>query len=178
MNQLFASVLIGTASLAFAVTASAAPAHSRATYNATFEKATADGKAAQDKCDALSGNAKDVCIEQAKAVEGRAKADAKAQYKRTRKTRTEARIAAADGDFAVAAAKCRAKAGNDQDFCVEEAQAVHAKAIEDAKSTKKVADASADAREAEYRVALQKCDTLSAAGKDSCVEETKDRFLK
>jgi hypothetical protein len=77
----------------------------------------------QDKCHALSGNDKEVCVEEAKAAEKRTKADAKAQYKQTRKAHTDARIAAADADYKVAAQKCDALAGTDKDSCVSAAKA-------------------------------------------------------
>src|SRR4029077_19089871 len=102
MNKLFASVLIGTATLTMA---SAAMAMTRASYNATLDKATATYKMARSQCDSLSGNGKDVCVEEAKAVEKRAKAEAKAEYKHTTKAQTNALIAAADADYAVAKAK-------------------------------------------------------------------------
>jgi hypothetical protein len=180
MNKLFASVLIGVATLTVATAATAKTSETRANYNATVDRASANYKMARDKCDSLSGNGKDVCVEEAKAVEKRAKADAKAQYEHTRKARTDARIAAADADYAVAKAKCGAKAGNDMNVCVEEAKAAQTKAVAEAKANKKVSDARVEAREdtreADYKVAAQKCDALSGADKDSCVSAAKAKF--
>ena len=39
-------------------------------------------------------------------------------------------------------------------------------------------DASADKREAEYKVAIEKCDVLAGAAKDSCVSSAKSRYGK
>jgi len=177
MNKLFASVLIGAATLTMA---SAAMAMTRASYNATLDKATANYKMARNQCDSLSGNGKDVCVEEAKAVEKRAKAEAKAEYKHTTKAQTNALIAAADADYAVAKAKCGAKTGNDMSVCVEEAKAAKTKAVAEAKANKKVSDARvearADTRAADYKVAAQKCEALAGAEKDSCVSAAKAKF--
>lgn len=180
MNKLFASVLIGVATLTVATAATAATSESRANYNATVDRASVNYKIARNKCDSLSGNGKDVCVAEAKAEEKRAKADAKAHYKHTRKARTDALIAAADADYAVAKAKCGAKAGNDMKVCVEQAKAAQTKAVAEAKANKKVSDARvearADTREADYKVAAQKCDALSGAAKDRCVSAAKAKF--
>ena len=181
MNKLLATVLIGVATLAVATAATAkTTSETRATYNATLDKASADYKLARDKCNSLSGNGKDVCVAEAKGVEKRAKADAKAQYKHTSKAQTNALIAAADADYAVAKAKCGAKAGNDMSVCVEEAKAAQTKAVAEAKANKKVSDARVEAREdtrqADYQVAAQKCDALAGADKDSCVSAAKAKF--
>ena len=180
MNKLLASVLIGAATLSFAGAAAAMTTETRAHYNAAVDKASADYKTARAKCDSLSGNAKDVCVEEAKAAEKRAKADAKAVYKHTTKAHTNALIAAADADYSVAKAKCGAKAGNDKEVCVEEAKAAHTKAVAEAKANKKVSDARVEAREdtleADYKVAEQKCEALAGADKDACISAAKAKF--
>ena len=180
MNKLFASVFIGVATLTITSAAMAMTHETRASYNAAVDKATANYKMARDKCDSLSGNGKDICVEEAKAAKKRAKADAKAQYKHTTKAQTQALIAAADADYSVAKAKCGAKTGNDMSVCVEEAKAAQTKAVAEAKANKKVSDARvearADTRVADYKVAAQKCDALAGADKDSCVSAAKAKF--
>jgi len=180
MNKLLAGALIGAASLTFATTAMAVTGQTRASYNAALDKASADYKMARDKCDALAGNGKDVCVEEAKGMEKRAKADAKANYKHTTKAQTSALIAAADADYSVAKAKCGAKTGNEMSVCIEEAKAAQTKAVAQAKANKKVSDARVEARddtrEADYKVAAQKCDALAGVDKDSCVSAAKAKF--
>jgi hypothetical protein len=39
-------------------------------------------------------------------------------------------------------------------------------------------DAAEDKRDADYKVAVEKCDALSGAPKDSCVKDAKVRFGK
>jgi hypothetical protein len=83
--------------------------------------------------------------------------------------------------------------GNDKDVCVKEAKAQYTKAKADAKvdrvasdtsqnAMKKTADARKDAaedkRDAEYKVAVEKCDSLAGAAKDTCVRDAKARYGK
>ena len=65
---------------------------------------SAEAQYKQDKaaCDSLSGNAKDICVEEAKGREKVAKADAEAAYLNTPKAREAARDARADASFDVA----------------------------------------------------------------------------
>jgi len=151
-------------------------------YSAAKDNANAAYKSARAQCDSLSGNAKDVCVAEAKANLKKAKANAEADYKNTDKARRDAKIDAAEADYDVAKAKCDAKNGNDKDVCVKEAKAIETKAKADAKANEKVAAAREDAREdkmnADYKVAIEKCDSMSGAAKDSCVSEAKARYRK
>ncbi len=171
-----AVIALALPTLAFGATTSASE------YSAAKDRAAADYKAAKAQCDRLSGNQKDVCVAEAKAAEKKAKADAEASYKNTDAARRNARIAAAEADYDVAHAKCGAKTGNDKDVCNKEAKATETKVIADAKATQKIAAAKADAKEdkmdAEYKVAIEKCDALSGAAKDSCVSAAKAKYRK
>ena len=53
----------------------------KARYDAQVVRAEAEYDVAKEKCDDLAGNQKDVCEKEAKAIEVKAKADAKAAYK-------------------------------------------------------------------------------------------------
>jgi hypothetical protein len=178
LNRLLQGFVIGLAipTLAFGA------AMTSNDYSAAKDRAETEYKAARAQCDSLSGNPKDVCVAEAKAAEKKAKAEAEAQYKNTDKARADARIAAAEADYDVAKAKCGAKTGNDKDVCLKEAKAIEVKAKADAKATEKVAAAREDAREdkvdADYKVALEKCDALSGAAKDSCVANAKAKYRK
>ena len=111
-----------------------------------------------------------------------AKANAEADYKNPDKARRDAKTDAAEADYDVAKAKCEAKTGNDKDVCIKEAKAIETKAKADAKANEKVAAAKEDAREdkmnADYKVALEKCDSLSGPAKDACVSDAKARYKK
>ena len=144
-------------------------------------------------CDSLSGNGKDICVEEAKGKEKIAKAEADAAYLNTPKAREAARDARADANYAVAKERCDDLAGNAKDVCVKEAKATHVRATADAKvdrvsadtrndSAEKTAEARRDAtndkRDADYKVAVEKCDSLAGPSKDTCLRDAKSRFGK
>ena len=124
--------------------------------------------------------------------EGR-KAEAEAAYENTPKARENPRLARADATYEVAKEKCDDLAGNAKDVCVKEAKATYVKAKADAKvdrvasdarqeSAQKTAsakrEATEDKRDAEYKVAVEKCDSLAGTAKDACVRDAKARFGK
>jgi len=178
MNRLLEAIVIALAVPTLALGA----AMSSSDYSAAKNRAAADYKAAKARCDALSGNPKDVCVAEAKAAEKKSKADAAAQYKNTDKARRDAKIDTAEADYDVAKAKCGARTGNDKDVCIKEAKAAEVKAKADAKATQKIAsvrkDAAEDKMDAEYKVAVEKCDAQTGAAKDSCVTAAKARYKK
>ncbi|MEO8600638.1 MAG: hypothetical protein ABI656_12500, partial [bacterium] len=170
------------AALACAATASAATDAEKATYKDAKDSATATYKSARAQCDTLKDNPKDVCVAEAKAAEKRSKAEAEAMYKNTPNARMNARIDGFDADYAVAKEKCNAQSGNAKDVCVKEAKAVHTKAVTDAKAKKDIGDVKSDAKkdmsEADYKVAIEKCDGMSGPAKDGCVASAKSKYGK
>ena len=176
VNRLMQALVIGFAVPTLAIGATMTSAE----YKAAKDQAAAQYKAAKAQCDSMSGNDKDVCIAEAKAAEKKAKAEAEAQYKHTEKAAADARIAAAEADYDVAKAKCGAKKGNDKDVCMKEAKAVETKAKADAKAGQKIASAKQDAREdkldADYKVAVERCDALNGAAKTNCVNAAKAKY--
>lgn len=193
MSKLMIS-LLAAAGIAFGSAASAAPSTmSRDSYKAEKDKIEAHYKADKEHCTSMSGNAKDVCQAEAKGKEKVAKAEAEASYKNTDKARYDARVAQADADYDVAKEKCDDMSGNQKDVCVKEAKSAHTKAKADAKVAKvdrktghdaanKRADARQDAREdtrdAQYKVAVEKCDGMNGAAKDQCVKSAKVHYGK
>ncbi|KAF3999599.1 hypothetical protein HAV38_05060 [Glaciimonas immobilis] len=182
MKRLLKTLFFSVATFGFTTGAPAATDTAKTTYKAAEDSATATYKASRAKCDALSGNPKNVCIEEAKATEKRSKAEAEAHYKNTPKAYMGARIEAADGDYAVAKEKCNAFNGNAKDTCAKEAKAAHTKAVVDAKSNKEMNEvqtkATMDKRDADYDVAITKCDSLAGSAKDSCVATTRAKYNK
>ena len=194
MSKLLIS-LLAAAGIAFAGAANAAgsSAMSRDTYKADKDKIEAQYKSEKSHCDSMSGNAKDVCKAEAKGKEKVAKADLEADYKNTDKARYDARVAKADADYDVAKEKCDDLTGTDKDVCVKQAKATHTKAKADAKvarvdnktaanATEKRVEARQDAREdtrdAQYKVAKEKCDAMSGAAKDQCIKDAKAHYGK
>ena len=161
---------------------SANAAITKAEHKAAVKDADAAYTSAKANCKSLSGNAKDVCIAEAKVQKAYAVAKSDGEYKNTAKAMYDGRKDVAKAEYELAKTKCASKAGNDKDVCVKEAKAVEVRAQADAKAGNKVSDAYAAAsdakRTANYRVAIEKCDTFSGDAKDSCVKAAKTRFNK
>lgn len=187
MAMLFAAAGLCAAGGAQAATGS------RDARDASIKQAEMNYKSDKDACKALSGNANDICMAEAKGKEKVAKAEADAAYESTPKARESARKAKADADYDVAKEKCDDMSGNAKDVCVKEAKAAHVKSLADAKvdrvasdtrneSLQKTAaakqDAAQDKRDADYKVAIEKCDALAGPTKDACVHDAKMRFGK
>ena len=166
---------------------------SKASYTQAAKDADAQYKIDKDACAPLSGNAKDICVAEAKGKASVAKAEAEAAYKHTPAARENARIAHAQANYNVAIEKCDDLAGNRKDVCVKEAKSelvkgkANAKVDRVAADTNKEAatkqaearkDASADKRDADYKVAIEKCDALAGPTKDACVSSAKAQYGK
>jgi hypothetical protein len=171
-------------------TTDAAPL-SKVGYTQAIKDADARYKSARSRCASLAGNAKDICAADARGSQSVAKAEAEAAYKPTPKAREEARIARADATYQVAIERCDDLAGNPKDVCVKEAKSglvngranakvdrVAADTSREAAATQAEArkDANEDKREAELKVAIEKCDALSGAAKDACVKAAKSQY--
>jgi hypothetical protein len=83
-------------------------------------------------------------------------------------------------DYKAARAKCNELGGNSKDVCIKEAKAAETATIADAKAAKKNTDtdaaAGADKREAEFKVAREKCDSMSGTTKDICKKEAEATY--
>lgn len=81
---------------------------------------------AKEMCDDKSGNDKDVCIKEAKAVRDKSHADTKLD-KTVRGAITDDAQVKMDANYSVAAEKCDALAGDAKASCVSRAKAKHGK---------------------------------------------------
>jgi hypothetical protein len=117
-------------------------------YQVSVAKAEANYAVANERCDDLAGNAKDVCVKEAKAAETTAKADAKAQLK-------------------TSDAKATANEKSAAAFSKADGQAADARQ-----------DATADKRDADYKVAKEKCGGFAGGAKDECLVQAKAHFGK
>jgi hypothetical protein len=155
---------------------------SNADYNANRTRIGADYKVEKAACASLAGNTKDICVQQAKAKEKVARAELEYSYSGKAADANKLAVARAESDYAVAKERCDDKAGNAKDVCVKEAKAIEVKALADAKLGKEIGearkDAAADKRDADYKVAAEKCDALAGDAKDSCIAAAKARFGK
>jgi hypothetical protein len=155
---------------------------SKADYDAGKMRIEADYKANKAACASLAGNAKDICQEEAQGTEKVAKAELEYGYTGKPADWTKVLTTKADAGYEVAKEKCDDLAGNAKDVCVKEAKAVQTKALADAKLGKKIGDAEAaaseDKRKADYKVATEKCESLSGDAKSSCMASAKASFGK
>jgi hypothetical protein len=138
MRKLIASLALGSCLIGSAAISGAVSDDAKAIYEAAAEHAASEFRDAHVKCDALNGNAQDVCIAEAKARQTRAKGEAEAHYKNTAKARIKARTDLAHAEYVVAEVRCGSKAGKDKDICIKEAKATRTAAIAEAKVDKKV----------------------------------------
>ncbi|MEP7303185.1 MAG: hypothetical protein ABI699_16855, partial [Caldimonas sp.] len=171
LSSLAQAVALCTGTLLFCAGASAAG--DRAPYDQAKAAAKATYATEKKACDAQSGNVKDICVAEAKARETKTEVDAEAVWKDTPKAREHAIHETAEANYKVAKERCDDKAGNDKDVCVKEAKAVMTKAQADAKATQKGSearmDANKDKRDADYKVAAEKCDAMSGDPKSACI---------
>ena len=98
----------------------------KAREHATEEIAEADYKVAKERCDDQNGNAKDVCVKEAKAMMTRTVADAKASMK-GKQARMEAREDKRDANYDVASEKCESMSGDAKGACMDAAKAKYKK---------------------------------------------------
>jgi hypothetical protein len=166
---------------------------SKDAYDIQVRNAETQYKVDKDACASRSGNTKDICLAEANGKEKIAKADAEAAYKNTPTAREVARVTRAEATYGVAKEKCDELAGNPKDVCVKEADAALVKSKADAKVDRVTADtrqdaatkqadaikqANTDKRDAEYKVAIEKCDALAGPAKDSCISNAKVQYGK
>ena len=174
--------------------ATSAMAMTSAEHKAAKDQISADYKANKAKCDALTANANDICMKEAKGAENVAKADLESRYKPSDKNTYKVAEARADADYAVAKEKCDDLSGDAKNVCQKDAKAAHVTAKEKAKvaraqakpadsAAKKEAnvaevkqEATAEKREAQYKAAKERCDTMSGDAKDKCVADAKRMY--
>ena len=159
-----------------------AQALSKPDYKAAKKAIASTYKADKAACASLSANAKDICVEEAKAKEKVAYAELEFNYTGKPADQTKLQMTKAKTAYAVAKERCDDKSGNDKDVCVKQAKAVEAAAIADAKMIKavnKAEDKAADTKaDANYKLAVEKCDALTGDAKTSCVNAAKAKYAK
>lgn len=160
---------------AFAVPFSSSPP-----YEAAMQRAEKEYLVARKLCDTLDGHAQDVCIAEAKAERKRQEADAEAAEKDTPEAKTKALISYADAALEVAETKCAVQTGNDKDICIKRARLEHQQSVSLAKANQKVREAQQEAleeiSEADYQLALEKCESVSGKARENCRDNVKTKF--
>jgi hypothetical protein len=169
-----------TAALALAGAASQAANFSKASYDSAKADIKATYQAERDNCGALAGNARDICLEQAKGRE--AVALAQLEYNYTGKAADEQKLyaARAQARYELAKERCDDLGGDAKDVCLRQARSEHEKAQADIKLAQKVTAAIDEADQArmkaDYRLAIEKCSQLAGDAKEACVGNAKTRY--
>jgi len=155
---------------------------SKLDYKTGKARIAAEYKTDKAACASFSANAKDICLQQAKAKDRVALAELEFGYTSEPADQTKILVAKAESTYAVAKEKCDDQAGNAKDVCVKEAKAVEVKSLADARLGQKIGQATTDAsdakREADYQVAAERCDALAGDAKNACIVDAKAQFGK
>jgi len=112
---------------AFAQTTAPSSGADRKMKNAEEDKIEAQYKADKAKCDAMSGNAKDVCQKEAKGKEKVAKAELDQKNSPSARNQRKVEEAKADAKYDVAKERCDDLKGKEKDACQKDAKAAHEK---------------------------------------------------
>ena len=162
-------------------------------YNSAKSRADMEFKTAKQKCDSFAGNAKDICLVGARGALSVAKADAYSNYKGTESARLKAAKAKVEAEYLVAKERCDDLSGNQNDVCRQEANAEKVKGDQAAQIVSKKAEATREFldtknkareeageanRDAEYKVAVEKCDQYSGDARDQCITAAQSKFGK
>jgi len=175
---------VAITALQFVVPAFSASTDPKTTYIATTEKAESDYKLAHARCDRMTGAAEHLCVARAKAAQTQTESNATAVYKDTPQARATARIDIADANFEVEKAKCESQYSkpSDVEVCVKKPEASMVAEKANAAKNKKIVEANSSANDdqqnANYIVAIKKCDALNGDQKDDCVTSAKKLFGK
>jgi hypothetical protein len=180
INNFFKTSCMATALLVLPMAHAAVM--SKTDYQAAKKGISATYKTDKAACGSMTANAKDICVQEAKAKEKVAGAELEFSYTGKPADQTRVLVAKAESAYAVAKERCDDQAGNAKDVCVKEAKAVEVKALADAKLGKVVGearkDAATDKLDADYKVAIEKCDALNGDAKSGCVATAKGKFGK
>lgn len=185
------TLLVAAVAAAFGYSAIGLAAISKDERKSEERRIGADYKAAKEKCKSLAGNAKDICMADAKGANKVAKAELDARDKNTPKAHADVRVARAEAAYGVAKEKCDDLAGNPKDVCQKDAKAALTRIKNEAKVERERGEANKDASgrvaearreadkdtaQAQYRAARERCDSLSGNAKDQCIAEAKTRY--
>lgn len=103
--------------------AGSAMALTKAEMKTEKDRIEAEYKANKAKCDGMKGNAKDICMAEAKGAHKVAKAELDVRDKDTDKHRAAVTKAKAEAEYNVAKERCDDMSGNAKDTCKKDAKA-------------------------------------------------------
>ena len=162
-------------------------------FNANKGRINQEYKAERKTCNSKASNAKAICVAHAKGQETVALAEIQNTYLPTVENQYKVSIAKGEAAYKVAKYKCDDLSGNPKDVYVKEAKAALASANADATMHKKTAaadvkaiseknevraDAYAEKRAAQLKVAEEKCEAFASTIKEACLTTAKEYFGK
>ncbi len=181
MRTPHALFLIGAA-LGWAGQAAAQQPAPKTVYQQAMGAAEAAYDAAKARCDAMAGVPHEICVADARAARVRVEEEAGAAYKNTLAAYTQARMRIASAYYERDKTRCGAAVGNDREVCQRQAKATLVASQADARADRKAIEARLEAQgakiDAEYRVALQKCDAFAGDVKEGCISTTRTAYGK
>ncbi len=131
-------------------------------------------------CDSVTGNAKDICQAEVTGAEKVAQARLKAQHTGKQADKDAATEAGINARHKIAKERCDDLQGNQKDVCEKQAKAEHDKAMVSLKARQEIKEIRDEAaqkkRDAELKVAQERCDGLAGSAKDACHASAKARF--
>ncbi|MDP4299006.1 hypothetical protein [Leptothrix discophora] len=176
------SPLLAAALSILAITAAQAAVMSPADYKDGKTRIASEYKTDRQHCKAMSGNAGDICVEQAKGREKVALAELELGRSGKSEDDVRLRVVRAETAYAISREKCDDLSGNGKAICVQEAKTVETKALADARMVKAVGEAREDSAQevgaASYKLALEKCDALAGEAKETCITAARQRHGK
>jgi hypothetical protein len=107
---------------------SPSPSSDRKVKNAEEDRIEAEYKADKAKCDSMKGNAKDVCMKEAKGKEKVAKAELDARANPSERNQRKVEEAKAEAKYEVAKERCDDMKGKEKSACEKQAKADHEQA--------------------------------------------------
>jgi hypothetical protein len=139
-------------------------------------------KTDKEACHAHTGNAKDICEQEARGKEKVARAEMTHQNSGKASDRNHVMVTQAKADYLVAKERCDDLAGNAKDVCIKEAKAVEKKSLANVGTGQPMGPtknkAASEKLEADYKLALEKCKALAGDPKTRCVASAKVTFGK
>jgi hypothetical protein len=167
---------------AFISTYSFAETMAGSEYSAAKSVIKADYKVDKTACSSSTGNAKDICMEQAKGKEKVAFAELDFKRSQTDSNNNKVAVAKANSIYEVAKEVCDDKSGEAKTLCRTEAKSVHTKALAESKMVKKIGEAKVDEKQdintADYKVAIEKCESAGGDVKTACISSAKTKYNK
>lgn len=175
------AILLALSAAASAMFVAAAPAYAQNQDDAAYKGMTDKAKMAYDgakaRCSAEQGNARKVCLGEARVARAQAEEDAVIQYHNSARETRRARTSLANAEYDLAKAKCADMTGSDKRTCQNDAKAAQVAALDRARSGTIAQTGSATSEERtaaatspSTTMPKENCDQISnAAERTACV---------